>query len=209
MSIIRIAGRVRPTRGELIKLNKQLQFLQEGLEVFTMKKDQLIRDLQVAIKNISRNREKLEERLREAYGELIAAYMTLGSSEIEIQAASLQGTLKVRVLAKSIMGTPVPRIDIVSRPNFKGKIGTVEYGVARRFHDLLDDLMKVAEMESEIMRVADDLRKTNSKVNALEKIVIPELKGEIKYIEDRLEEEALEEFTRMKIIKEVTVRRRS
>lgn len=209
MSIANVSGKVRATRGEFLRLRKRLEFLREGLEVLTMKRDQLNQDLQEAMGHMSTYKSELEKELMEAFEGLITAYTTLGRSEIETQAESVQGTLKVRVKTKSVMGTLVPKIDIVSRPNLKGKIGTVQYGVANRFLNLLDNLITEAEMENEILRVAYELHKTNSKVNALEKAVIPEQEAEIKFIEEKLEEEALEDLSRMKIIKNAIIRRRS
>lgn len=209
MSIVRIAGKVRPTRGELLKLKRRLEILQEGLEVITMKRDQLSKNLQLVVKNVSGERMELEEKLREVYRALISAYMAVGSSEIEMQATSVQGMLKVKVLPRSIMGTLVPKIEVSSRPELKGKLGMIEYGVARRFCGLIDELLRVAEMEDEVVRIVDELHKTNRKVNALEKIVIPNLRSEIKYIDDMLEDESLDEFVRAKILREIVVRRRS
>lgn len=207
MSIVR--GRVRTTRGELLKLKRRLEILQDGLEVLTMKRDKLSETLQVAVKNISDERMKLEEKICESYEALISTYMAVGSSEVRMQASSVQGTLSVKVLPISIMGTLIPKIEVTSRPELKCKLGIIEYGVARRFSSLIDDLLGVAEMEEKIIRIADELHETNRKVNALEKIVMPDLRSEIKYIDERLEEESLEEFMRVKILREVLVGRRS
>ncbi|MEJ2271564.1 MAG: V-type ATP synthase subunit D [Candidatus Bathyarchaeota archaeon] len=201
--------KVKPTRGEVLRLKRRLAFLLEGLEVLSMKRDKLALDLQVALENISIYKKELEEKLLQAYGKLITAYIVLGQSEIETQAESVQGGLKVKVLPMSIMGTLVPRIDVISHSNIEGKIGTIEYGVAKRFIGLLDNLIRVAEKEDEIIRVAQELNDVNSKVNALEKAVIPIQEAEIKFIEEKLEEEELEDLTRMKIIRNSIVRRRS
>ena len=209
MPITNVSGKVRSTRGEFLRLRKRLEFLHEGLEVLTMKRDRLNQDLQEALGHLSKYKSELGKELMEAFEELIAAYTTLGRSEIETQAESVQGTLKVRVNTKSVMGTLVPKIEIVSRPNLEGKIGTVQYGVANRFLNLLDNLITESEMENEILKVAYELHKTSSKVNALEKAVIPEQEAEIKFIEEKLEEEALEDLSRMKIIKNAIIRRRS
>lgn len=209
MPMANVSGKVRPTRGELLRLRKRLEFLLEGLEVLTMKRDRLNRDLQEALSYMSNYKSALEKELMETFEVLIAAYTTLGRSEIETQAESVQGTLKVRVNTKSVMGTLVPQIDIVSPPNFKGKIGMVQYGVANRLLNLLANLFTEAEMENEILMLAHELHKTNSKVNALDKAVIPEQEAEIKFIEEKLEEEALEDLSRMKIIRNAIIRRRS
>lgn len=204
-----VAGQIRPTRGELLKLKRRLEFLQEGLEVLTMKKDQLNKTLQSDLKGITDERLRLESSICEAYKALILAYMTIGSSEVEMQAASIQGLLKVNVLTKSIMGTTVPKIDVISRQSFNGRLGIIESRVACTFYDLIDMLLKIVEKEEEVIRITGELEKTNRKVNALEKIAISRLKQEITRVADVLEEEDLEEFTSIKLLREIILRRRS
>ncbi len=208
MAITSVAGKVRPTRGELLKLKRRLESLEEGLEVLTMKRDQLNKTLQSDVKGIIDERLRVEERIRGAYKAMISAYMAVGSSEVEMQAASIQGMLQVKALDKSIMGTTVPRIEVFRPQSLNGQLGVVESRVAWRFHNLIDDLLKLVEKEGEVIRIAGELEKTNRKVNALEKIAIPNLQREIKYIEDVLEEEELEEFTSMKLLREIVLRRR-
>lgn len=203
------AGRVRPTKGELLNLERRLKILQGGLEVLTMKKDQLHKKLQGDINDIINRRTRLECGLLEAYKALISAYMAVGSSQIEMQATSIRGMLRVKVLPKSIMGITVPKIEVLSKPSFEEKLGTIECGVADKFRDLIDDLLNVTENEDEAVKIAYELEKTNRKVNALEKITVPNLRREIKYVDEMLEEEDLEEFTRIKLLRDIVVRRRS
>ncbi|RLI06122.1 V-type ATP synthase subunit D, partial [Candidatus Bathyarchaeota archaeon] len=48
----------------------------------------------------------------------------------------------------------------------------------------------------------------NRKVNALENIVIPQFKNIIKFIEDKIDEESLDELVRLKLIGGALARRR-
>ena len=52
------------------------------------------------------------------------------------------------------------------------------------------------------MRLAEEVRKTMRRVNALDKIAIPDFRESIKYIEDTLEESERETFATQKLIKE-------
>ncbi|MEI7668394.1 MAG: V-type ATP synthase subunit D, partial [Erysipelotrichaceae bacterium] len=45
------------------------------------------------------------------------------------------------------------------------------------------------------------IQKTQKRANALRNIVLPQLKEEVKYISEALEEKEREEFTRLKVIK--------
>jgi len=73
---------------------------------------------------------------------------------------------------------------------------------------VLDDILQLAENEARAERIADELGKTNRKVNALENTIIPSYRGIIKFIQDKLDEEALEELVRMKLIGGALARRR-
>lgn len=60
---------------------------------------------------------------------------------------------------------------------------------------------KLAETESCILRLADAIKKTQKRTNALENIIIPRFKDTVKYITDSLEEKDREDFSRLKVIK--------
>jgi V/A-type H+-transporting ATPase subunit D len=60
---------------------------------------------------------------------------------------------------------------------------------------------KLAELKISLLRLADEVRKTIRKVNALEKIAIPDLKETVSYIENRLEENERDMFVLMKMVK--------
>ncbi|MHA1609769.1 MAG: V-type ATP synthase subunit D, partial [Candidatus Njordarchaeales archaeon] len=79
---------------------------------------------------------------------------------------------------------------------------------AYHMSEILQDLIKLGEIEIWIEVIANDLERTNRTVNALEKIIIPQLKALAKYIQDLIEEEDLEEFTRIKLVRNIIIRRR-
>ena len=56
-------------------------------------------------------------------------------------------------------------------------------------------------METSIYRLADAIRKTQKRANALQNIVIPGFDTTIRVITDALEEKEREEFVRLKVIK--------
>ncbi|MGM0496026.1 MAG: V-type ATP synthase subunit D, partial [Bacillota bacterium] len=52
-----------------------------------------------------------------------------------------------------------------------------------------------------LYRLADAIRKSRKRANALKNIVIPDYNTKIKFIRDTLEEKEREEFARRKLIK--------
>lgn len=69
------------------------------------------------------------------------------------------------------------------------------------FKDVLALVGKLAELKVSIMRLAREVRRTIRKVNALEKIAIPELHETVSLIQDRLEENERDGFVLMKMVK--------
>ena len=69
------------------------------------------------------------------------------------------------------------------------------------FKEVLQLMGRLAELKISIMRLAREVRKTIRKVNALEKIAIPELAESVKNIQNRLEENERDMFILMKMIK--------
>ena len=67
---------------------------------------------------------------------------------------------------------------------------------------------RLAEVETSIYRLADAIKKTQKRANALQNIVIPGLDGTIRFITDALEEKEREEFARLKVIKRVTTKQK-
>ena len=71
-----------------------------------------------------------------------------------------------------------------------------------RFKESLERLDEVAGTRISIIRLAGEVKKTIRRVNALEKIYIPDYAEILKYIQDALEESDREAFFILKLIKE-------
>ena len=69
------------------------------------------------------------------------------------------------------------------------------------FKEALKLLGKTSELKISIIRLASEVKKTIRKVNALEKIAIPDLQETLHYIQSRLEENERDMFVLMKMVK--------
>jgi len=70
------------------------------------------------------------------------------------------------------------------------------------FREVLKLLGKLSELKISVLRLANEVKKTIRKVNALEKIAVPDLKETVHYIESRLEENERDMFILMKMVKQ-------
>ena len=200
---------VRPTKGYLMDLKRRIGFIERGCEFLKLKRDHLAKELSASIDVLRGRRRILLESLREAYRALTAAYISLGPTEVKSQARSIRRTLELEVLPRSVMGVRYPYIKVLSKPSVEGELDITLSRAAEKVLEILDEIIQLAEFEARAERIADELGKTNRKVNALENTIIPSYRQVIKFIEDKLDEEALEELVRMKLIGGALARRRA
>jgi len=109
---------------------------------------------------------------------------------------------------KNIMGVVVP---VIKREKIRKKVSEREYGViattarideaVAAYEELVDAILEVAEIETTVKRLIDEIEKTKRRVNALEYRVIPGMQEAARYISFRLEEMDRENIVRLKKIK--------
>jgi len=198
------AGRAATTRGVLLRMREQLEFVKRGRELLEMKRDQLASETNKLLGKL-KERQSIDENLMEVYRKLKAAYSTQGYSSVASQATAVTG-LEVKTRPISVMGVIVPEISVEEMPNINYIPNPSTYDVANQFKSVLDNLLDISVVETKIEVLARELMMTNRKVNALNKVLIPGILESIRYIEGKLEEEMLEEFSRAKHLKKVLER---
>ena len=71
----------------------------------------------------------------------------------------------------------------------------------RAFRDFAEALVAVANTETRLKMIGEEIKKTTRRVNALEQVVIPGLDAQIRYIRQVLEQREREDNFRLKKIK--------
>jgi H(+)-transporting ATP synthase subunit D len=198
---VSVAGRAAVSRGILLRLREQLEFTKKGQELLKMKRDHLASETNKLLSKVA-ERNELDRRLMEAYESLKAAYLSLGYTGLQSQAAAVD-KMEIRVRPRSIMGVMVPEVLIEKKANTNSVSSSSASQAAVELNNLMEDLIKLVEAESRLESIAHELMMTNRKVNSLERVMIPGLLELISYVEGRLEEESLEEFFRAKLVKKV------
>jgi len=194
-------GRAAVTRGVLLRLREQIDFIKRGKELLKMKRDNLAAETNRLLAKVA-TRNEFDKRLMAAYETLKTAYMTLGYSRVQSEASTV-GLIEAKIRPRSVMGVLVPEIVQGKKPAITSITSASAYTAAEKLSGLMTELLEIAEAEGRIESIAQELMMTNRKVNALERVLIPQLLETIRYIEGRLEEETLEEFFRAKRVKAV------
>jgi V/A-type H+/Na+-transporting ATPase subunit D len=196
-----LTGRVTATRGALIKLKTNLKLVTDGKNILKVKRDRLVGELNNLIKEFDR-RKKLENRLTGVYEDFKEATANLGYEHVASTSLSIP-KIKIQVRPISIMGVIVPKITVKEKPRTDSIEDMELYKIANDMRELIDELLHVAQIETEIERIANELLRINRKVNALERVIIPSAEKQVRYIEELLLDEDLEEFSRTKHVRNV------
>jgi len=202
-----LAPRIPPTRGNLVKLKKALAQAESGHDLLEQKRQVLMLELVRHIDSARDLQTSVITTFEDSYAALQKANISLGIDTVEDIASSVPVTNEVVVRLRSVMGVEIPDIDEIDcsvKPSYSliGSTSAMDEAYVS-FRRVLATLLKLAEVETSVYRLAVQIRRTHRRVNALEKVVIPANKRNSAFINDVLEESEREDFVRMKIAKAV------
>lgn len=198
--------KLSPTKANLIYLKNQLKLAEEGHDLLERKRNVIMRELVGMIKDAQKLQEEINRVFEKAYESLRYACLDLGMEVIEEIGLSVPEYENLSVRMRSVMGVEVPEIVEVELPE------QIPYGIHRTnsaldrayvsFREVLSLIIKVALLENAVYRLAYEAKKVRKRVSALENVVIPDIKENLKRIQETLEEWSKEDFVRLKLIKE-------
>jgi V/A-type H+/Na+-transporting ATPase subunit D len=199
---------VKPTRMELLKLQKRVVLAVKGHKLLKEKRDALITEFLAIARSVRSVRVETMDQLGRAYATFLAAQAVMGIGAIKEISLNTCQDMQFTMRSRMIMGVAVPVLEIgkVKRSVIERGYGFVDTSAlldetCELMEQALSQIIKLAEMEEAIRLLAFEVQKTKRKVNSLEYILIPKLKTTVKYIHMRLDEIELESFTRLKKIK--------
>ncbi len=200
-----MSQQVFPTKGNLMKLKKSLALARVGYDLLDRKRNILIRETMSLIDRAGSIQTEINESYINAYKALQTANIDLGIVEEYARSVPVENGLGVS--SRSVMGVEIPTVTLNSsgvknyfgyrKTSFQLDKAYIEFdNVKRRTAEL-------AEIENSVYRLAEGIRKTQKRANALKNIVIPRFETQIKAITAALDEKEREEFSRLKVIKKI------
>lgn len=197
---------IAPTKSNLLVLKRQLAFAEEGYDLIEQKRQILIFELMSRLKRARDAERAAAEALLHAFAALREAQLEVGSEALDRAILAVKMDHQVDVSDQHLMGMEIPHVTVQLEPvsvqfGIEGTSANTDVAM-RRFIEVLPLLSELAELENAIMRLAQELRKTQRRCNALSKIFMPDYRETISYITGTLEERERESFVILKMIRD-------
>lgn len=205
---------VSPTRMYLLQRKQQAQIAVQGVDLLKRKRDALVADFFNIVRQSLLAREQLTRACEEAYVMLALAAAWEGREALEAAAMADRREVLVEIEVRNVWGTKIPEVEVkevrralLERGHNPATTSARTVESAANFEEVLRALLEVAATEIRLKKIGEEIKKTTRRVNALEQVVIPRLRGEIRYITAVLEQRAREDVFRLKRIKQKLVAR--
>ncbi|MGM0431390.1 MAG: V-type ATP synthase subunit D [Spirochaetota bacterium] len=194
-----------PTKTNLMNLKDQLAFARQGYELLDQKRNILVLELLKLVDQAVDFQEQADAALAGAYDSLQRAVLEMGKLQTAGIASSVYMETNINISARRVMGVslPVVHTEYAEHGPYYSPDGTSPWAdqSLQDFRSALELMGQLAELKVSIIRLSQEVKKTIRKVNALEKIAIPELQESVTYIRNRLEEDERDMYVLMKRVK--------
>lgn len=200
---------VNPTRMELRRLKARLKTAVRGHKLLKDKSDEMIRQFMVYARKNKQLRMETEAALSDALKGFMLARAVSDDQVIEEAVAMPASFVEAEVSTKSVMSVEVPSIKIKERKaqdmfpySFSSVTAELDDSIVT-LNGVVAKMVELAEVEKTCNMLADEIEKNRRRVNALEYVMIPELKETIKYISMKLEEQERSNVVRLMKVKDM------
>ena len=203
--------RVNPTRMEMKRIQTRYQTARKGHKLLKDKRDELMKQFLDVVREDKLLRERVEEALGKVYQSFTVASAVSSPKMLEeaLICPKKEGELSVEY--KNIMSVTVPEFHL--RVHAEGGSDSYNYGLVftsgeldsslRELNDILEDLIRLAELEKKAQLLAEEIERTRRRVNALEYILMPQYLETIKTIKMKLDENERGNTTRLMKVKDM------
>ena len=179
---------VNPTRMELSKLKKKLQSARRGHKLLKDKRDELMRQFMILIKENRQLRSEVETAISEADRYMAVAGSVMQREVLETALMLPKQEVEIEVTQKNVMSVYIPEFHTKYKTDDTNDIysyGTAFTSVAldgavSALSEIFPKMIRLAEVEKACQLMADEIEKTRRRVNALEYIMIPDYEETIK-----------------------------
>lgn len=206
-------GQIIPTRMELSRIKNKLAIARNGHKLLKDKRDELMRQFLIMVKENMELRKKVEAGIKAANSNFVIAKAGMDEATLNTALMAPKQEVTLYVKKQNIMSVNIPVFEINTKTAYKSDI--YSYGFAFTSGDLdfaveslaevQKDMLLLAEKEKACQLMAAEIEKTRRRVNALEHVIIPDSQESIRYITMKLEETARDNTTRLMKVKDMVL----
>lgn len=202
---------IHPTRTNLLLLKDKARSVINSIGILKARKQALIKEFLAATVPFLRSREDIRDSYGKALRELALAIGRDGKDAVASIVKATERDFKIDVVEKSIWGLHYKDIVFHDAPvRDPDKRGYDEYATTPHleecmelFEKLLESMLRIAEYESKLKRLGEEILRTTRRIKVLEEVVLPGLKVQIKAITQYIGERERESFYRLKRVKNI------
>lgn len=192
---------------ELTRLKKKLVTATRGHKLLKDKRDELMRQFLELVRENKTLRETVEAGIAAANKNFVLARAGMDDEVLNVAMMAPMQEVYLEASERNVMSVEIPVFEYKTRSGDENNIYSYGFaftssdldGAIKSLSDILPDLLRLAEVEKSCQLMAAEIEKTRRRVNALEHVVIPELRENIKYITMKLDEN--ERSTQIRLMK--------
>lgn len=196
---------IAPTKSNLLTTKEQLAVSTNGYELLEEKREILVRELMALVEQVKLLEDEIQEAVDQAYPAFKRMLMIDGADQVERISHAIHYDFEMTERVEVVGGMQFETIDVElpKKELFYSFLGTYANTdeVIVKFFNLLSLLTQMASIRTIVWRLAEEVKRTQRRVNALDKMIIPQATQTIKYIESVLEERERENVFVLKALK--------
>ncbi|MDD3832730.1 MAG: V-type ATP synthase subunit D [Oscillospiraceae bacterium] len=201
---------VNPTRMELTNLKRRLVTARRGHRLLKDKRDELMRRFLELVRENKSLRRQVEESIRGANAHMAISRSLMQREVLDVALLSPKQHMEIDVEQDNVMSVMIPKFKTKFSSSNENDIYFYGYAftsgdldtAVKGFHDILPEMLRLAEVEKSCQLMAAEIEKTRRRVNALEHVMIPQYEETIRFITMKLDESERSATTRLMKIKD-------
>ena len=205
---------INPTRMELTRLKGRLRTAQRGHKLLKDKRDELMKQFMEVVRENRALRRRVEEQLMRAQSSFTVAAAVMSPEMLEQSLMYPKQSVELDMTFQNIMSVNVPVYHFKTKSDDAGEIYPYGFattsgeldGAVEALSGVLQDMLRLAEIEKTSQLLAEEIEKTRRRVNALEYVKIPQMEEAIQYITMKLDENERANTIRLMKVKELLLR---
>ena len=195
-----------PTKTNLIKEKRSLVLALQGYDLLEKKREILVIELLKRMDELGLLEKEIQALTDKAYAHLRKMLLAVGRERALALSSKPVRSISLKTMSVSVSGMNLPTIAAEAGPpvlnySFINSFAVCDETVIE-FSELLQKLAAAAGLRSIVWRLAREVKKTQRRVNALDKMVIPRSGEVVKFIESTLEERDRESLFAVKLLKQ-------